>query len=41
MAIAEMVKGVQDAGTITVTKHYIGNEQEHGLVRYLLCVWLY
>lgn len=31
-----MVKGVQDAGTITVTKHYIGNEQEHGLVRYLL-----
>lgn len=25
-----MIKGVQDAGTITVTKHYIANEQEHG-----------
>ena len=27
-----MIKGVQDAGSITVTKHYIANEQEHGYV---------
>lgn len=27
--IAQTVKGIQDAGVIACTKHYIGNEQEH------------
>ncbi|KAJ9151984.1 Glycoside hydrolase family 3 protein [Pleurostoma richardsiae] len=29
IAIAETIKGVQDAGVIACAKHYIGNEQEH------------
>ncbi|KAF3064528.1 putative beta-glucosidase A [Daldinia childiae] len=29
VAIAETVKGIQDAGVIACAKHYIGNEQEH------------
>ncbi|KAK7521118.1 beta-glucosidase [Phyllosticta citriasiana] len=29
VAVAESVKGVQDAGVIACTKHYILNEQEH------------
>ncbi|KAJ4268840.1 beta-glucosidase [Fusarium torreyae] len=28
-AIAEVVKGIQDGGTVACAKHYIGNEQEH------------
>lgn len=29
IAVAESVKGIQDAGVIACTKHYILNEQEH------------
>ncbi|KAI2612207.1 glycoside hydrolase family 3 protein [Hypoxylon fragiforme] len=29
VAIAETIKGIQDAGVIACAKHYIGNEQEH------------
>ena len=29
VAIAETVKGTQDAGVIACAKHFIGNEQEH------------
>jgi len=29
IAVAESVKGIQDAGIIACTKHYILNEQEH------------
>jgi beta-glucosidase len=29
IAVAETVKGIQDAGIIACTKHYIANEQEH------------
>ncbi|KAI1098251.1 glycoside hydrolase family 3 protein [Jackrogersella minutella] len=29
VAIAESIKGIQDAGVIACAKHYIGNEQEH------------
>ena len=29
IAVAETVKGIQDAGVIACTKHYILNEQEH------------
>jgi len=29
IAVGEFVKGSQDAGTITVTKHFVANEQEH------------
>ncbi|RDL40714.1 putative beta-glucosidase 1 [Venustampulla echinocandica] len=29
VAIAETIKGTQDAGVIACAKHYIGNEQEH------------
>ncbi|KAK7753481.1 beta-glucosidase [Diatrype stigma] len=29
VAMAETVKGIQDAGVIACAKHYIGNEQEH------------
>lgn len=29
MAVAETIKGMQDAGVIAVTKHFIGNEQEN------------
>ena len=29
VAIAETVKGMQDAGIMACTKHYLGNEQEH------------
>ena len=28
-AVAESVRGIQDAGVIACTKHFIGNEQEH------------
>ncbi|KAF4456402.1 beta-glucosidase [Fusarium austroafricanum] len=28
-AMAEAVKGIQDAGVVACAKHYIGNEQEH------------
>jgi beta-glucosidase len=28
-AVASTVQGIQDAGVIACTKHYIGNEQEH------------
>jgi beta-glucosidase len=27
--VAPMVKGIQDAGVMACTKHYVGNEQEH------------
>jgi beta-glucosidase-like glycosyl hydrolase len=29
VAIAESIKGIQDAGVIACAKHFIGNEQEH------------
>ncbi|CAL3964776.1 hypothetical protein PZA11_002296 [Diplocarpon coronariae] len=29
VAIAETVKGIQDAGVVACAKHFIGNEQEH------------
>lgn len=29
VAVYETVKGIQDAGVIACTKHYIANEQEH------------
>lgn len=29
VAVAESVKGIQDAGVMACTKHFIGNEQEH------------
>ncbi|KAI0013567.1 glycoside hydrolase family 3 protein [Xylariaceae sp. FL0662B] len=29
IAMAETIKGIQDAGVIACAKHYIGNEQEH------------
>jgi len=29
IANAETVKGIQDAGVMACTKHYVGNEQEH------------
>ncbi|KAB2569402.1 putative beta-glucosidase A [Lasiodiplodia theobromae] len=29
VAVAETIKGMQDAGVIAVTKHFIGNEQEN------------
>ncbi|KAK3942340.1 glycoside hydrolase family 3 protein [Diplogelasinospora grovesii] len=29
IAIAETIKGIQDAGVVACAKHYIGNEQEH------------
>ncbi|TLD36524.1 glycoside hydrolase family protein [Venturia nashicola] len=29
IAVAKTVKGIQDAGVIACTKHFIGNEQEH------------
>ncbi|KAH8815729.1 beta-glucosidase 1 precursor [Xylogone sp. PMI_703] len=29
VAIAETIKGIQDAGVIACAKHFIGNEQEH------------
>ncbi|KAF2742764.1 glycoside hydrolase family 3 protein [Sporormia fimetaria CBS 119925] len=29
IAVAQSVKGIQDAGVIACTKHYIANEQEH------------
>lgn len=29
IAVAETVKGIQDAGVLACTKHFIGNEQEH------------
>lgn len=29
IAVAETVKGIQAAGVMACTKHYIGNEQEH------------
>lgn len=29
VAMAETIKGIQDAGVIANAKHYIGNEQEH------------
>ncbi|TVY80969.1 putative beta-glucosidase A [Lachnellula suecica] len=29
VALAETVKGIQDAGVIATAKHFIGNEQEH------------
>jgi len=29
IAVYETVKGIQDAGVIATTKHYILNEQEH------------
>jgi beta-glucosidase len=29
IAVAETVKGIQDAGVMACTKHYILNEQEH------------
>ncbi|KAF2476968.1 beta-glucosidase [Lindgomyces ingoldianus] len=29
IAVAETVRGIQDAGVIACTKHYINNEQEH------------
>ncbi|EON69810.1 hypothetical protein W97_09073 [Coniosporium apollinis CBS 100218] len=29
IAVAQTVHGIQDAGVVATTKHYIGNEQEH------------
>lgn len=29
IAVAETIRGIQDAGVIATTKHYIANEQEH------------
>jgi len=29
ICVAQTVKGIQDAGVIATTKHYILNEQEH------------
>ncbi|KAK6430127.1 hypothetical protein LTR95_013724 [Oleoguttula sp. CCFEE 5521] len=29
VAVYETVKGIQDAGVVACTKHYVGNEQEH------------
>ena len=29
IAVAETIKGIQAAGVMACTKHYIGNEQEH------------
>ena len=29
VAIAQTVRGIQDAGVIACSKHFIGNEQEH------------
>lgn len=45
IAIAETIKGTQDAGIIACAKHFIGNEQEHfrqvgeanGFGKYIYC----
>lgn len=29
IAVAQTIHGIQDAGVVATTKHYIGNEQEH------------
>ena len=29
IAVAQTIQGIQDAGVIACTKHFIGNEQEH------------